>query len=287
MACLQILFAASTESTSSSFRNALESRIESSSIKYGMNLFCSCTNKDSISCAKEIKQFQDKVDYEFRDSTNKTPEFVTEDAYKFLYYYAGYILERLPEIPNIIPVEINSISPNYAVENSPKFSLKIFGTGFNNSSKLYFNEKEKLTKYISDKELSSVILNSDVKQKGNYLIKVKNSDETVSNEISFKVISRSELIDSIRQKLNALCGGFTNPMRCKILIKKIEALRSYIQKNNLIKAKQTISELKQDFIQTKKEGLSEKRFQLFNQYLDMLLSSLTNVIDSKLPDETE
>jgi len=53
---------------------------------------------DSINCAKQIKGFQQKVDFELKDTLNTTPGFVTIDAWKFLFYYSQYILDRLPDV---------------------------------------------------------------------------------------------------------------------------------------------------------------------------------------------
>ena len=53
---------------------------------------------DSIICAKQIKGFQQKVDFELNDSLNTTTSFVTADAWKFLYYYSQYILDRLLDV---------------------------------------------------------------------------------------------------------------------------------------------------------------------------------------------
>jgi hypothetical protein len=54
---------------------------------------------NQIDCARQIRIFQQKVDNEYRDSTNATPAFVTVEAWKFLYCNAQYILDRLPQIP--------------------------------------------------------------------------------------------------------------------------------------------------------------------------------------------
>ena len=56
-------------------------------------------NVDSLNCAKSIKEFQDSVDYVFKDSLNSDPRFITLDGWKFLYYNAQNILDRLPAIP--------------------------------------------------------------------------------------------------------------------------------------------------------------------------------------------
>ncbi len=73
------------------FVNNLKSFLQSS--KVNLN------NVDSLNCAKSIKEFQDSVDYVFKDSLNSDPRFITLDGWKFLYYNAQNILDRLPAIP--------------------------------------------------------------------------------------------------------------------------------------------------------------------------------------------
>ena len=54
---------------------------------------------DSLSCAVEVKVFQDDVNAVYKDSLNLDPRFVTIEGWKFLYWNAQYILDRLPEPP--------------------------------------------------------------------------------------------------------------------------------------------------------------------------------------------
>ncbi|NMB83155.1 MAG: HEAT repeat domain-containing protein, partial [Ignavibacteria bacterium] len=58
-------------------------------------------SKDSINCYKQIKSFQTSIQQVYSDSAGSYPKYVSKDAYKFLYYYPKYILERLPSPPNI------------------------------------------------------------------------------------------------------------------------------------------------------------------------------------------
>ena len=51
---------------------------------------------DSLSCAVQVKSFQDDVNAVYKDSLNADPRFVTIEGWKFLYYNAQYILDRLP-----------------------------------------------------------------------------------------------------------------------------------------------------------------------------------------------
>jgi formylmethanofuran dehydrogenase subunit C len=54
-------------------------------------------NGNQIGCARQIRTFQQKVDQVYHDST--ASRFVTLEGWKFLYYNAQYILDRLPQIP--------------------------------------------------------------------------------------------------------------------------------------------------------------------------------------------
>ena len=56
-------------------------------------------NEDSLACKVQVKAFQDLVDNVYKDSLNTDPRFVTIEGWKFLYWNAQYILDRLPEPP--------------------------------------------------------------------------------------------------------------------------------------------------------------------------------------------
>jgi hypothetical protein len=68
---------------------------------------------DSLSCAYQIFTFQKKVDEEYRDSLDGDGKFITREGWKFLYYNAEYLLERLPDkitLPSSISNGWNMIS---------------------------------------------------------------------------------------------------------------------------------------------------------------------------------
>ncbi|MFZ2863827.1 MAG: hypothetical protein WA440_03670 [Ignavibacteriaceae bacterium] len=54
-------------------------------------------NGDSLACRVQVKAFQDLVDSVYKDSLNSDPRFVTIEGWKFLYWNAQYILDRLPK----------------------------------------------------------------------------------------------------------------------------------------------------------------------------------------------
>jgi hypothetical protein len=77
-------------------------------LSYLENSKTAILNYDSLECKEEISQYKDKVVFEYQDSVNTTPNFVTKEGWQFLYYTAQYILDRLPEIP--IETEITNYS---------------------------------------------------------------------------------------------------------------------------------------------------------------------------------
>ncbi|MDP2363053.1 MAG: hypothetical protein Q8M94_04705, partial [Ignavibacteria bacterium] len=58
---------------------------------------------DSLACRVQVKTFQNLVDNVYKDSLNTDPRFVTIEGWKFLYWNAQYILDRLPSSP-VIPL---------------------------------------------------------------------------------------------------------------------------------------------------------------------------------------
>ncbi len=75
---------------------------------------------DSISCAINIKSFQDEIDYVYKDSLNTDQRFVTIEGWKFLYWNAQYILDRLPEPPanpNLVVSLKNSLGNQIPASN--------------------------------------------------------------------------------------------------------------------------------------------------------------------------
>jgi hypothetical protein len=67
---------------------------------------------DSVSCAVQVIAFQDLVDSVHKDSLNSDPRFVRIEGWKFLYWNAQYILDRLPEPPANPNLIVNLKSSN-------------------------------------------------------------------------------------------------------------------------------------------------------------------------------
>jgi hypothetical protein len=77
-------------------------------------------NGDSLTCRVQIKEFQDLVDNVYKDSLNTDPRFVTIEGWKFLYWNAQYILDRLPEPqtnPNLLVNLKNSLGKQIPASN--------------------------------------------------------------------------------------------------------------------------------------------------------------------------
>ncbi len=62
-------------------------------------------SNDSLSCRTEIELFRNSVAQIYQDSTGSYPNYISDAGYKFMYYQADYILERLPET-DPLPVEL-------------------------------------------------------------------------------------------------------------------------------------------------------------------------------------
>ncbi|OQA63937.1 MAG: hypothetical protein BWY38_03091 [Ignavibacteria bacterium ADurb.Bin266] len=77
-------------------------------------------NGDSLACRVQVKEFQDLVDNVYKDSLNTDPRFVTIEGWKFLYWNAQYILDRLPEPqtnPNLLVNLKNSLGNQIPASN--------------------------------------------------------------------------------------------------------------------------------------------------------------------------
>ncbi len=70
---------------------------------------------DSLACRVQVKSFQDSVDNVYADSLNTDPRFVTLEGWKFLYWNAQYILDRLPEIPSTEGISTYSVFAAHGV----------------------------------------------------------------------------------------------------------------------------------------------------------------------------
>ncbi len=84
-----------------SFKNELLNKIVEAKNKLNIG--------DSLNCKIEIEAFKSSVAQVFADSVGSYPKYISDAGYKFMYYQAEYILERLPETTEP-PTEFNPIA---------------------------------------------------------------------------------------------------------------------------------------------------------------------------------
>jgi hypothetical protein len=145
-------------------------------------------NGDSLTCRIQVKAFQDLVDDVYKDSLNSDPRFVTIEGWKFLYWNAQYILDRLPSPPVIVNADIEVINPAMSLVNPGSFTMEVKGTGFSANSTVYFNGSARATTFISDSVLNVQIISTDVSAAGSYPVWVSDG-ATNSDTLIYKVVS--------------------------------------------------------------------------------------------------
>ncbi len=143
---------------------------------------------DSLACRVQVKAFQDLVDNVYKDSLNTDARFVTIEGWKFLYWNAQYILDRLPEPPVIVNADIEVINPVMSLVNPGAFTMEVKGTGFSANFTVYFNGSARATTFISDSVLNVQIISTDVTVAGNYPVWVSDGT-TNSDTLIYKVVS--------------------------------------------------------------------------------------------------
>ena len=145
-------------------------------------------NGDSLACRVQVKAFQDLVDNVYKDSLNTDARFVTIEGWKFLYWNAQYILDRLPSPPVVVNADIEVINPAMSLVNPGAFTIEIKGTGFTTNSTVYFNGNARTTTYFSDTLLTAEIQSTDVSVAGNYPVWVS-SGTTNSDTLIYSVVT--------------------------------------------------------------------------------------------------
>jgi len=145
-------------------------------------------NGDSLACRVQVKVFQDLVDNVYKDSLNSDSRFVTIEGWKFLYWNAQYILDRLPSPPVIVNADIEVIIPAMSLVNPGAFTMEVKGTGFTTNSIVYFNGNARATTFVSDSTLTAQILSTDVSTAGNYPVWVTEGT-TNSDTLTYRVVS--------------------------------------------------------------------------------------------------
>jgi len=89
---------------------------------------------DSLGCRTEVASFQNSVNQVYQDSVGSYPKYVSEEGYKFLYYYAQYILDKLPEPVEGLPVKLEDSQGNLLQGGSLQYydgGWKTIGTTVN------------------------------------------------------------------------------------------------------------------------------------------------------------
>jgi hypothetical protein len=146
-------------------------------------------NGDSLACRVQVKAFQDLVDNVYKDSLNTDARFVAIEGWKFLYWNAQYILDRLPIPPIAISLNLNQISPEMSIKSQPgTFTMELKGSGFTNNSTVYFNGSAKTITYMADTLLTTEILSSDVNVAGNFSVWISDGIEN-SDTLVYKVVN--------------------------------------------------------------------------------------------------
>ncbi len=232
---------------------------------------------DSLNCARQLKSFQQKVDSEYRDSLNTTTSFATKDAWKFLYTYPQYILDRLPKIPDVVPPGITSLFPTISYAGGSEFTLTVNGSLFKTGAVVQWNNLNKSTTFISDKSLQANILTSDLTVQGITNITVVNEDGGKSNVVSFTILPGvTNLLDSLISFTNQSYqkGWIDNGGILNSLIKKLENAKKDLQKNNNNAVKNKLEAYAQELQAQRGKHIKEEAFTVLKYYSDYIISGL-------------
>jgi hypothetical protein len=157
---------------------------------------------------KEIESFQNEVE-------KQNGEKITEEGYKFLYYYSEYIVEQLPAGENLT---LDSMTPTITITKSKDLTLTVYGSNFTKKSKVYFKGKKKKTKFISENELEADITDKDFKKEGTYSVHVSEKKIGRTEELEFNVYKKLpepvipvlNCIEELEGKTNIAWFGYEN-----------------------------------------------------------------------------
>ncbi|MGD0589894.1 MAG: HEAT repeat domain-containing protein [Bacteroidota bacterium] len=138
---------------------------------------------NQIDCARQIRTFQQAVDREYRDSTNATPAFVTVEGWKFLYYNAQYILDRLPALTTDLIVKLVNSSGTNLIGGTLQYRDSTWENATNNNDGTFtiISTKKKLslrmTYAYGTQTKSNVTIGSDtiIFQTKNVVVNLQNS----------------------------------------------------------------------------------------------------------------
>jgi hypothetical protein len=140
---------------------------------------------DSSGCARAVKTFQGRIDIIYKDPLSAGAYKVTIEGWKFLYYNAQYILDRLPQIPPS-PI-LASLTPSSTIAGSPGFSLSVKGKSFVRTSVVVWNGVSRSTSFVADSILQATISVSDVATARTVNVAVVNPGNDTSNVVPFTI----------------------------------------------------------------------------------------------------
>ena len=165
------------------------------------------TNNDTIEAKNLLNTFRSNIDQAYRDSSNQNNRFVTKEVWNYLFYNSSSTIRNISH--KTILDSLISLSPSSIQAGSTIFILKIKGTGFNSQTKAFWNGD-----YISISVKSDTIIYANIP--ANFvldpievIISVLNPVSTVSNDLTFNVISNSSesLTVKLTNSTNTLLPG--------------------------------------------------------------------------------
>jgi len=109
--------------------------------------------------------------------------------------------------PSTLNPTITSLNPSSISKGSEGFTLEVTGTSFVNGAKILWDGHEKVTAFVSETQLTAVILKEDVANAGVCKIKVVNPDGKASGEMSFEVTA-TQIEDSSWFKVSHPAGAY-------------------------------------------------------------------------------
>ena len=171
-------------------------------------------NEDKVK--KELIAFQSEV-------YKQNGKHITEDGYKFLYYYPEYIIGQFPAGENLM---IDSMSPTITVTKTKEFTLTVYGINFSKKSDVYFNGEKIKTKFISKNELEAEVKDKDIKKEGSYAVYVSEKEIGRTEELEFnvykelpgKLIPVLNCIEDLEGKKSLAWFGYENYNEGTVLI---------------------------------------------------------------------
>jgi len=142
---------------------------------------------DSLNCRIQITEFQNIVDIVYRDSLVSYPKYVSREGYKFLYHYAQYIIDRLPEPPVGLPVKLQNSQGNLLQEGTLQYYDSGWQDAIDNGNGIFTVQTERTTVSLKmlyaggNQQINNVTVGQDtaIFQTVNTMVKLLNSQNTL------------------------------------------------------------------------------------------------------------